>query len=53
MFFDDGKRRIDYILAYREGDDDDKMTKKSQRREIFEEALIEEGLELEMEDKKV
>jgi hypothetical protein len=29
------------------------MTKKSQRREIFEEALIEEGLELEMEDKKV
>ncbi|XP_064628631.1 anoctamin-4-like isoform X6 [Lineus longissimus] len=52
MFFDDGKRRIDYVLAYREDDDDDKFVKKQERRAIYEEGLVELGLELEKEDKK-
>lgn len=48
LLFRDGERKIDYILAYVDCDSD-KMSK----RESFENALKEEGLELETEDKRV
>ena len=59
MFFRDGKRRIDYVLAFTEkedkpsGKDAEKESKKKEKRELFEENLRKEGLELEYEDKKV
>lgn len=58
MYFRDGKRRIDFVLAYTEkddisGKDAEKEAKKKERREMFELNLKEEGLELEYEDKRV
>ncbi len=52
MFFNDGKRRIDFVLAYKTntGSNEEKRKK---RREVFEENLINEGLQLETEEKKV
>ncbi|XP_061192079.1 anoctamin-4-like isoform X3 [Saccostrea echinata] len=50
LFFKDGKRKIDFVLAYEPGDTED--PKKKQRRETFEKNLIEEGLELEYEGKE-
>ena len=49
MFFRDGERRIDFVLAYH----DTEKTEKIRKREIFEKNLQDEGLELELEDKKV
>ena len=49
LFFRDGVRRIDYILAFTDTED----PKKLERRETFEKNLHEEGLELEYEDKQV
>ena len=49
MFFRDGKRRIDFVLAYHESE----KYEREQRRKLFEENLKKEGLELEYEDKKV
>ena len=51
LFFRDKRRRIDFVLAYKEGKDED--GKHQARRETFENNLKEEGLELEYEDKKV
>ena len=59
MFFRDGKRRIDFVLAFSEkedkpsGKDAEKEAKKRKQRQLFEENLKEEGLELEYEDKRV
>ena len=60
MFFRDGKRRIDYVLAFTEkedkpsGKDAEKEARKKEKRDLFEENLIKaEGLELEYEDKRV
>lgn len=48
MFFVDGKRRIDYVLAWETSNNDAKKNEKSKKaREIFEKHLQEEGLELE------
>ncbi|XP_064081291.1 anoctamin-5-like isoform X3 [Macrobrachium nipponense] len=46
-FFRDNKRQIDFILAYKEEEDPEKV----ERRRVYEENLREEGLELETEDK--
>lgn len=52
LFFNDGRRRIDFVLAYKTntGSNEDKRKK---RREVFEENLRNDGLELEVEEKKV
>ncbi|XP_067675849.1 anoctamin-4-like isoform X8 [Haliotis asinina] len=52
MFFNDGTRRIDFVLAYKTntGSNEEKRKK---RREVFEENLRNEGLELEVEEKKL
>ena len=51
MFFDDGIRRIDYILAWevpeKKEEEDRNQAKAKKARETFEENLIKEGLELE------
>ncbi|XP_068222524.1 anoctamin-5-like [Palaemon carinicauda] len=47
LFFRDNKRRIDFVLAYKEEDDPEKV----ERRRVYEQNLKEEGLELETEDK--
>ncbi|XP_071112363.1 anoctamin-4-like isoform X7 [Haliotis cracherodii] len=51
LYFNDGRRRIDFVLAYKTntGSNEDKRKK---RREVFEENLINEGLQLEVEEKK-
>ena len=49
LYFRDNKRSIDYILVYR--DDEDAESK--QRRKTYEQNLVNEGLELEKEDKSV
>ena len=56
MFFRDGKRRIDFVLAYHEENtsfDDAQLERMRTRRRKYEENLIEEGLELEHEKKEV
>ena len=51
MFFDDGVRRIDYILAWevpeKKEEEDRNQAKAKKARETFEENLVKEGLELE------
>lgn len=49
MFFKDKKRKIDYVLAF----EDEQDEKKKERRRQFEENLQEEGLQLEIEPKEV
>ena len=49
LFFDDGRRRIDFVLVYKDSKDDSK----AQHRETFEENLIVAGMEIEKEDKMV
>lgn len=60
LFFRDGVRRIDYIIAFNKGaaDEDDekargKEERKNKKRAEFEKNLREEGLELEHEDAEV
>ncbi|XP_076035437.1 anoctamin-5-like [Oratosquilla oratoria] len=47
VFFRDNKRRIDFVLVYK----DDEDLGAVERRKMFEKNLEEEGLELELEDK--
>ena len=48
LFFEDGLRRIDFVLVWREDvKDPDKAAEKVQCRKIFERNLEEEGLEIE------
>lgn len=49
LFFDDGRRRIDFVLVYK----DTKDGNKAQHRRHFEDNLINEGIEIEVEDKEV
>ena len=44
LFFKDGIRRIDYVLAY---DKETSESKKAQKRQVFEDNLRNEGLQLE------
>ncbi|KAH7934013.1 hypothetical protein HPB49_020316 [Dermacentor silvarum] len=46
LYFQDGKRRIDFVLAYLKGDD----SGAENYRRIFEDNLLKEGLDLELED---
>ncbi|XP_042885220.1 anoctamin-4-like isoform X2 [Penaeus japonicus] len=48
LFFRDNKRKIDFVLVYKDDEDDER----TERRRVFEHNLREEGLELETEDKK-
>lgn len=60
LYFDDGKRSVDYVLVWKKlvpQDDDPESAdankikeieeKRSEKREVFEENLLQEGLELE------
>ncbi|KAF2357773.1 Anoctamin dimerization domain [Trinorchestia longiramus] len=47
LYFRDNTRIIDYVLVYKDGQD----VQTRHRRKLFEQRLIEEGLELEKEDK--
>ena len=47
LFFDDGERRIDYVLAYVEEEDEEERSKNSGKREFFLNNLKNQGLELE------
>ncbi|CAH1799995.1 unnamed protein product, partial [Owenia fusiformis] len=51
LYFRDGKRKIDYVIAYKEGSGNSE-DKKRERRETFQANLHDEGLELEVEDRK-
>lgn len=54
LYFLDGKRRIDLILAYTDKEDDDgKEEDMRRKRQTFQENILNEGLDLEEEDKKV
>ncbi|XP_077492136.1 anoctamin-4-like [Amblyomma americanum] len=46
LYFQDGKRRIDFVLAYQKHDD----SVSENYRRVFEDNLIKEGLDLELED---
>ncbi|XP_033740659.1 anoctamin-4-like isoform X4 [Pecten maximus] len=52
LFFRDGKRKIDYVLAYEPGSASEHEEKKRERRKNFEDNLRKEGLELEYEGKE-
>ncbi|ESO89283.1 hypothetical protein LOTGIDRAFT_106472, partial [Lottia gigantea] len=51
LYFQDGKRRIDFVLTYRDDDKDKEKDKKIARRKFFEDNLIKDGLELEYEER--
>ena len=51
LFFKDGQRRIDFVLAYEEEEETDKTCE--DKRTKFENGLQEAGLELEHEPKEV
>ncbi|XP_072017851.1 anoctamin-4-like isoform X2 [Amphiura filiformis] len=50
LFMRDGRRRIDYVIAYQKGEEGESENKKNKKRKEFEKNLREEGLELEIED---
>lgn len=52
LFFRDGKRKIDYVLAYEPGSASEQEEKKRERRKNFEDNLRKEGLQLEYEGKE-
>ena len=52
LYFRDGVRRIDYVLAYRIGEGE-KDARREQKRTEFEKSLKEEGIEIEKEDPQV
>lgn len=51
LFFSDGERSIDFVIVWREEEDGDAVEEdlKCTKRAIFEENLVNEGLELERE----
>lgn len=49
QYFNDGIRRVDYVLAYEDGGD----KRVRMKRNTFEENLMHEGLQLELEDRNV
>lgn len=51
LYFSDGERLIDFVLVWREDEDDDpkQVESKREKRAIFEENLFIEGLEIETE----
>ena len=49
LFFNDGRRRIDFVLVYKDTEGDNK----SRQRRLFEDNLITAGLKIEIEDKEV
>ena len=57
LFFRDGQRRIDFVLAYHDeevvGGDAEQAERMRARRQTFEENLCNEGFELEYEKKEV
>lgn len=55
LFFRDGRRRIDYIMAYDPADDTDKDWSQSreEKRAAFEQELMDQGLQLEFEHESV
>ena len=50
LYFTDGKKRIDMVLAF---EDHDGNPKKVKKREVFEKHLRDQGLHLELETKSV
>ena len=53
LFFRDGKRKIDFVLAYEPDEEDEDEEKKRYRRSTFEKNIVDDGLILEHEDKEV
>ncbi|CAG0909722.1 unnamed protein product [Darwinula stevensoni] len=54
LYFRDGLRQIDFVIAYSDdGSEEEEEVKKRKKRKSFETHLMEGGLELELEDKKV
>ena len=55
LFFRDGKRRIDFVLAFQTDDDSDEdwSQTRAEKRDIFQAGLEERGLQLEEESKEV
>ena len=49
LYFEDGERKIDYILAYEIAENDDELTakKKSDWRKTYLDNIISDGLEIE------
>ena len=47
LFFDDGIRRIDYVLAYDDEEDEEELQKNSDMRKEFLENLLHQGLQYE------
>lgn len=56
LFFKDGKRKIDYVLVYKEEDgreEDEEERKKAEDREAFHKQLEKQGINIEIEQKEV
>ena len=53
LFFEDGKRRIDYVLAYVKENDNEKEEENSTKRELFLKNLEGQRLQLEHASVKV
>ncbi|CAG0881377.1 unnamed protein product [Cyprideis torosa] len=52
LFFDDKERRIDYVMVYKEDEEDQDRFLKAEKRRVFQENLTTRGLHLEVEDKQ-
>ncbi|XP_063970934.1 anoctamin-4-like isoform X11 [Lytechinus pictus] len=50
LFFRDGTRRIDFVLAYRKMESEEREEKRVRKRTNYEANLVDEGLELEYEN---
>ena len=52
LYFEDGVRIVDYILAYEIGDDDDDQAERDEHRQTYLNHLQEKGLIIEKADPK-